>query len=66
MQQIEVQCSKNYFKLSLSQESGTFENNIEKKCKKPHPKLKRYTKHLQRIFALLIIQCDLVVFCSDV
>ena len=28
--QIEVQCSKNYFKFFLLQEAGAFGNNIEK------------------------------------
>ena len=40
--QIEVQCSKNYFKIFLSQEAGASENNIEKERQKPRPKLKKY------------------------
>ena len=28
--QIEAQCSKNYFKIFLPQDSGPFRNNIEK------------------------------------
>ena len=34
---IEVQCSKNYFKTVLQQEAGAFENNIGKETQKPHP-----------------------------
>ena len=44
---MEVQCSKNYFKLFLPQEIGAFENNIGKEPQKPHPKLQKY---LYRIF----------------
>ena len=33
--QIEVQCSKNYFKFFLPQEAGAFGNNIEKETQKP-------------------------------
>ena len=40
--QIEVQCSKNYFKIFLPQEAGAFGNNIEKEPQKLHPKLKKY------------------------
>ena len=39
--QIEVQCSKNYFKIFLPQEAGAFENNIEREPQKPRPKLKK-------------------------
>ena len=39
--QIEVQCTKNYFKIS----SG---NIIEKKPQKPRPKLKKYILNLSR------------------
>ena len=44
--QIEVQCSKNYFKFLLPQEAGAFRNNVEKK-----------PQNLQIIFALSAIQC---------
>ena len=31
---MEVQCSKNYFKISLSKKAVAFENNIEKELQK--------------------------------
>ena len=37
---MEVQCSKNYFKIFLPKEAGTFGNNMEKELQKPRPKLK--------------------------
>ena len=40
--QIEVQCSKNYFKISLSQEAEASGNNIEKELQKRRPRLKKY------------------------
>ena len=40
--EIEVQCSKNYFKFFLSQAAGAAGNNKEKKQQKPSPKLKKY------------------------
>ena len=40
--QIEIQCSKNYVKIFLPQESGAFRNNIEK----PLPKLKKYACYI--------------------
>ena len=39
---IEVQCSKNYFKISLSQEAEASGINIEKEPQKPRPRLKKY------------------------
>ena len=39
---MKVQCSKIYFKILLSQEAGTSENNIEKEPQKPRPILKKY------------------------
>ena len=52
----ETQCSKNHFKISLSQESGASGNNIEKEPQKSRPKLNEYIyiyiKYSQRIFAL--------------
>ena len=44
--QIEVQRSKNYFKMFLPQETGAFRNNIEKKPQKPRPKFKNYVCYL--------------------
>ena len=41
LNQIEVQCSKNYFEYLLPQEARDFENNIEKKPQKPRPKLNK-------------------------
>ena len=56
--QIEVECSKNYFKISFSQKVGASGNNIKKEPQKPRPKLKKYkTEYLQRIFTLPAIQC---------
>ena len=58
LMQIEVQCSKNYFKFFLSQEAGAFGNKIEKEQQKPCSKLNwMYIIYLQRIFALPAIQC---------
>ena len=37
---IEVQCSKNKFKIFLQQEAGAFGNNKEEEPQKPRPKLK--------------------------
>ena len=55
--QIEVKCSKTYFKIFLSQETGAFENNMKKKLQKPRPNLKKmYIMHLHKIFALRAIQ----------
>ena len=39
--QIEVQCSKNYFKISLSQEGGASRNNIEKVSQKATTTIKK-------------------------
>ena len=39
--EIEVQCSKNYFKISLSQEAEASRNNIEKEPQKPRLKLEQ-------------------------
>ena len=56
--QIEVQCSKNYFKIFLLQETEAFGSNIEKEPQKSHPKLKDLCViYLQRMFALPAIQC---------
>ena len=56
--QIEVQCSKNYFKIFLQQEAGAFGNNVGKEPQKLRPKVKNvYTICLLRIFALPAIQC---------
>ena len=44
--EIEVQCSKNYLKMFLSQEAGASGNNIEKEPQKPLPILKKYIYHI--------------------
>ena len=44
--QIEVQCSKNYFKILLPQETGAFGNNIEKEPQKLLPNLKKYVYYI--------------------
>ena len=56
--QIEVQCTKNYFKISLLQEAVASGNNIKMELQKSHPKLKNiYIKFLYWIFGLPTIQC---------
>ena len=40
--QIDVQCSKYYFKIFLPQEAGAFGNNIEKEPQKLRPNLKKF------------------------
>ena len=46
--QIEVQCSKNYFKIYLPQEAGAFGNNMPsiKNCAKATPKIDNYAYYL--------------------
>ena len=39
--QIEVQCSRNYFKFVLPQEAGAFGNNIKKDPQRPRPKTEK-------------------------
>ena len=54
---IEVQCSKNKFKVFLQQEAGAFGNNLGKELQNLGPKLKNmYIKYLLKIFVLLAIQ----------
>ena len=65
--QIEVQCSKNYFKFLLPKKDGDFGNNIEKELQKPRPKLKKYVYYIftQNICSV----CNpmhVVVFCKNV
>ena len=65
--QIEVQCSKNYFKNILPQEAGAFGNKIEKEPQKSHPELK---KHAYCIFTENICptwsSMQVAVFCKNV
>ena len=62
--QIEVQCSKNYFK---TQEAGAFVSNVEKEQQKPRPKLK---KCIYYIFTENICSAcnpmQVVVLCKNV
>ena len=44
--QIEVQCSKNCFKIFLPQEAGAFGNNIEEEPQKLGPKFKKYVHYM--------------------
>ena len=44
--QIEVQCSKNYFKNFLSEEAGVNGNILEKEPQKPHTKLEKYVYYI--------------------
>ena len=50
--QIEAQCTKNYFKISWSQEAAAFGNNIEKESQMPHSKLKKYILNIYRGYLL--------------
>ena len=50
--EIEVQCSKNYLKMFLSQEAGASGNNIEKEPQKPLPILKKYISYIHREYML--------------
>ena len=60
--QIEVQCCKNCFKISLSQEVEASRNNIEKEPHNPHPKLKNYK---YRIFTKNICSSlQVLLFCN--
>ena len=43
---IEVQCSKNYFKIFLPPEAGAFGNDVVKEPQKPHQQLKKYVIHI--------------------
>ena len=56
--QIEVQCSKNYFKILLPQEGGTFGKNRKRIAKAIVQIWKNiYIICLQKIFSLPSIQC---------
>ena len=58
LRNIEVKCSKNYFKVFLQLEAGAFGNNIGKEPQKPHSKWENmYIIYFLRIFALPEIQC---------
>ena len=69
--QIEVQCSKNSFKIFLPPEAGALENNIEKKPQKPRPKLKMYICKKYIYYILTENICcaynptQVVVFCKN-
>ena len=65
--QIEVQWSKNYFKVFLPQEVGAFGNNIEKESQKPRPKLKKYVYYiLTENICSARNPMQVVVFCKNV
>ena len=63
--QIEVQCSKNYFKIFSPQEAGAFGNNIEKEPQKLGPKLKKYVYYIfsENIFSTCN-PMQVVFFCK--
>ena len=63
--QIEVQCSKNYFKILLPQEGGTFGKNRKKNRKSHRPNLKKYLyyKFTENIFSAFN-PMQVVVFCK--
>ena len=52
--QVELQCSKNYFKILLPQEATAFGKNIGKKPQKPRPKLTKYILHIYREYLLYL------------
>ena len=58
-----VQYSKNYFKIFLSQEAGTFGNDIEMEPQKPHPKFVYYIFNKNIYFVCNPMQ--VVVFCKN-
>ena len=65
--QIEVQCSKNYFKIFLLQETEAFGSNIEKEPQKSHPKLKRFMCYIST--ENVCSACDsmqVVIYCKNV
>ena len=65
--QIEVQCSKNYFKIFLPQETGAFGNSIEKEPPKPRPEFKKYVYYIftdNIYFAYNPMQ--VIAFCKNV
>ena len=67
LKQIEAQCSKNYLKFLLPQETGAFGNNIEKKPQNPRPELNKYvhyifTENICSVYSLMLM----VVFCKNV
>ena len=45
---MEVEFSKNYFKIFLPQEAGAFGNNIEKQPQMRGPKLEKYLLYIYR------------------
>ena len=65
--EIEVQCSKNYFKILLPQEAGGFGNNIEKEPQKLHPNLKKCLYYLftQNVYSACNLM-QVVVFSKNV
>ena len=64
--QIEAQCSKNYFKFLLPQETGAFGNNIEKEPQKPRPKLNNYVHYIftENICSVYSLMQAVVFFCK--
>ena len=62
--QIEVQCSKNYFKIFLPQEAEASGNKIEKEWQNPCLKLK--ILNFYRACLLCLQPVQVVVFCKHV
>ena len=64
--QIEVQCCKNYFKISLSQEFGASRNNLEKEPHKPHPNWKITNIEIYKEYLLFSASGIILQFCKVV
>ena len=60
--QIEVQCSKNYFKTFLPQEVGAFGKKIEMEPQKPRLNLKKYVCYT---FSFLLVFCKKCIIFVD-
>ena len=61
-----VRCSKNYFKIFLSQESGASGSNTEKESQRPHPKFFRTPisiEHLQWLLCHISLPASVLLKC---
>ena len=61
--EIDVQYSKNYFKIFLPQEAGAFGNNMVKESQKPRQRLKKYVYY---IFTENICSAWSLIYCINV
>ena len=65
--QIEVQCSKSYFKMFLSQENAASEKNIEKESQKPRPKLQKYVNEILNDHICSVCNVmQVIAFCKHI